>query len=210
MEYRFKPKADGKSMPVNICKPLTKTNPFLKLNKNLILECIEFNSPMERLRFKFINRKFKSIINIHLKILLEENKQSLNGFDNMDVSYLKLSLPQNFLFPLEMKTVLTTKDQGWASASYSTSWVELQFFKDNLQENSIHKLTLVENYKEKTFKTVKNVFNFKTQNSEENKKLLRSFVPGGVISMNARSQFPGWKCYMNEALIELKYIAIDN
>ena len=198
-----------KSFPVKTYKPLTKTNPFLKLNKNLILECIEFNSPFERLSIRLINRKFKSLINTYLKIHFEENKLPLEGYDNMNVSYLKLVLPQNFLFPLEMNIIAKTKDQGWATVNKSSSWVELKFFKDILMKNEIHKLKLVENYKEKDYKTVQKVYDFKNKNLDENKKLLESFVPGGLISLTARSEFPGWKCFMREASIELKYMVLD-
>ena len=183
-----------KSFPVKTYKPLTKTNPFLKLNKNLILECIEFNSPFERLSIKLINRKFKSLINTYLKIHFEENKNNNK--------YLNLVIPQNILFPLEMKIIAKTKTEG------SASWVELEFLKDNLMKNRVHRLIIDEYYIEKDYKIVQKVYDFKNKNLEEKKKLLESFVPGGIIRMVFMNLFR-MKCFMREASIELKYMVLD-
>ena len=193
-----------------ILKTLTKKNPFAKIGHNAMGYLLQFLDVRDRFKLKLVNKVFKKLNKFSLKKLFVENKLELQGRDNMNVTYLSLKLPKNFFAPLDMKVKVVTKDQGWASANYSSSWIDLQIYKEENPENIIHSQKFVENYREKSYKKKETVFNFEKKNDVNlNEKLQESLTPEGIICIKARSEYSGWECHVKEASIELICLVSD-
>ena len=191
-------------------KSLTKSNPFKKLSNNVMSYLNDFLDIKDRYKIKYVNKVFKNLNKFSVKRLFIENKVKLNGTQNMNVTFLCLTLPKNFFAALDLKVKVVSKDQGWASADYSSSWVDLQIYKEEKLENLIYRQVFVENFKEEQFKKTEKVFNFEKKNDvNENELLQNSLSSEGTICIKARSEYPGWVCHVKEASIELICLVAD-
>jgi len=193
-------------------KILTVKSPFNKLKHNVLKYLFEFIDVETRYKIKFINRKFKKANPITIK----ENKVKVESIiqlrarANMNDTYLTLSLPNNFLRPLQLNVMVETKDQGWASVPDSNSWVELVIEKKDCGDGDCldaHKVIITKNFKEYYYKKVELKYNF-SERSILNDKIRESTLPNGSIKIVALSKYLGWLCYMRAAYIELRYLII--
>lgn len=95
-----------------------------------------------------------------------------------------------------------SRDQGWASADYSTSWVIAKFYKDNME---VFEKCLFENYKLTDY-VESNICIDSNDQSGMFKYLIN---PDSEMRLFASCSFPGWQCYLKDVIINYYYIVIE-
>ena len=205
-----KDNTDSKNSNETITKiqVLSKTNPFKKLKTNMLNYLLDFFEYKERKHIRNVNKKFRELIPMKFSKLFVENKEMLNGKEDMTEIYLTMPIPANFLFPIKLKVYVETKDQGWASIGCpSSSWVSLHFYESKEEKDTfkfINKLHITDNFKEKEFKKVEVEYDFMNEN-ENNSLIKKGTIPNGKICIVAYSRYGGWLCYIKQASLELEY-----
>jgi hypothetical protein len=119
-----------------------------------------------------------------------EENYHLSGHENMNKLYMKSKLPNIQRKIIKLKINGATKDQGWASADGSSSWVEIAVVDEHDHELSGRK-KIVENYKFTEFRD----FKVKVDDPE----ILRLLEgEGNQLAVYARSMYPGWICEISK------------
>lgn len=155
-------------------------------NKTLINKCLGVN---------------KALLNM-MNINLEERSFSFNGqlraTNNASLVYTSFEV-SDFLFPdeilFDVDIRVQSKDQGWASAPVSSSWVEMKFI--NTSGETGLTVPLASNYKERAFKTTQLILSGH-KNSKCDRKIFENLSNrSNKVEIIARCQFPGWECYVS-------------
>lgn len=132
------------------------------------------------------------------KVYDYERNEMLHGKENMNVKYIQTDLKENIVEVKEIEVVGLTKDQGWASVSGSSSWIELAVVNEEGHEITERK-KIFENFKLKEFKRWETKIN--------DQEILKALTKKGAqIAVYARSQYPGWICEVKEIKINIKCI----
>jgi len=155
-----------------------------------------------------LNRSLLELCNFELITKKYEYNQNFHGGNNTNHVYTDFEMCEVFekdtsIFDIEIN--LLTKDQGWASAPSSSSWVELMFTNGKAE---IKTYAIAKNYEERDYKHVKLILS----NLKGAKCDLKLFNYFNDISANvkvvARSQFPGWRIYLKSFSIEFRLLKL--
>jgi len=188
-----------------------KKYPTVILNTNLIIPIILYMNNVEILMdalvlIKTINSRLTS------RIIKEKKNffcdKLLSGRQDMNEVYCEFDMKDYHIansFP-KVNITVETKDQGWASVSASSSWVELRF--KNKITNKEKSFDIGRNFKEKNFKSLKYNLNNKCEGILH--EIFEQFLdPNNIVQVVARSMYPGWVCYIRRAEFIFKYFKID-
>jgi hypothetical protein len=200
-------KKENKIIFNNEDHPLKATN--LKLIKFIIKEIISYlpakymiftntilnRSLLDLCHFELISKKFEHVGNFHGA---DNTNHIYTEFDMCEV--MEKDMP---IFDIEIN--LQTKDQGWASAPSSSSWVDLIFTNGKAE---IKTYAIAKNYRERDYKHVKLVLS-NLKGAKCDLKLFNYFNDVGTnVKVVARSQYPGWSIYLKSFSIEFRLLKI--
>ncbi|CAD8120697.1 unnamed protein product [Paramecium sonneborni] len=156
-------------------------------------------------------------------------KETLLNFKRKEVSIKKDAVVRNSEIQLYLEldiseicdkieaimAIVETKDQGWASASYSTSWVTLTLFnkKEDYDSHGVcpYEKIIYENYREKQYRERKlkitNVMEKDPKNKQQQTTLVGLCRKGEFqkLGIVLKCQYPGWECYMQSGQIIVWY-----
>lgn len=199
-EQFFSSSSDGVLIPtIHLLKFLVKNILVYLDNKKLISECIYLN--------KYINGLF----NITLTYKQFENDKLVHAGQNKSLVHSEfdcIDYIDKGEILTQVKITLESKDQGWASAPESSSWVELKFLNKGTGEvNAV--IPIAKNYREKCYKTYNIVFTL-NQSDEYQTNVMNNFSNlNNKVEVLARCMFPGWECYLKNVKIDFKCLNID-
>ncbi|KAM3143311.1 hypothetical protein pb186bvf_004643 [Paramecium bursaria] len=146
-------------------------------------------------------RSFREELNEELKV----EDSGIQKYMEVDLSKLK---DQNLL---AIKVIVSSKDQGWASASYSSSWVTLKLINaENNQldhcydSENLDEVNIIENYRVKQFKTHTIIISSFQNKNPKLTQLLKHIIEGNYekLAIVMKCQYPGWQCIIQNASIE--------
>jgi hypothetical protein len=166
-------------------------------NKSLINKCLG------------LNKTILNMINITLEERTFNYKRHLRATNNANIVYTSFEVsdflfPDEILFDVDLK--VESKDQGWASASVSSSWVEMKFKNTSGEKDLVVPLAL--NYKDRNFKTTQLIFSGQ-KNSKCDKKIFENLSNrNNKVEIIARCQYPGWECHVNSFIVVYRAIKV--
>ncbi|CAK65395.1 unnamed protein product (macronuclear) [Paramecium tetraurelia] len=184
------------------------------LDVRLIYQLSKYLLVREVLQLGLTNSFFKEYLlnfkkrEIHLEQLEQVTDDGIKLYLELDISdiYDKITA---------IMATVETKDQGWASASYSTSWVTLTLF-NNPQDYLTHGVQPFEhiihsNYREAKYAqrkaTITEIMTINDKNKQKQETLLGIVAKGEFqkLGIVQKCQYPGWQCFMKSGKIEVWY-----
>lgn len=196
-----------------INKPLSNKLPyFILLN---IFSYIDLNTNIKKEYF-FLDKKLFKLFKFK-KIEVEiNNNHEIGGTYDMNVIYCEYDLDyianenktgKTGILNIELE--IESHDQGWASVTCSSSWVEMNIIDKKNPDNILQNFRLFENFRISDYKNykinLKNLLNSAKFN--EILKVIRN--EDCKIQIVARSMYPGWECYVKKCNAKFIFLKLD-
>ena len=181
------------------------------MNLNLIIPILLYLNDKEILMNALVlNKKINK--RLETKIINDKNyfkcDKNLPGVQDMNHVYCEFEIKDYYVENCvpEIEIIVESKDQGWASVSGSSSWIELKF--ENKLNNTNKKFTIGKNFKERDFK--QHILKLDSNNKGMFSEILEQFNDvNNTVQVVARSMYSGWVCHVRKAEFFFKYFYID-
>ena len=132
-------------------------------------------------------------------LIFECNRNLIDNHGDLREVYYELKIPEDITAIMDLNVKVWSKDQGWASVASSHSLVYLELKNPGVQESVLRRL-VCSNYRLHEY-TMREV-HLSSLNAEHKEKL-KLLKPGAIIQIIAESRYPGWRCHVNKAIIEI-------
>jgi hypothetical protein len=176
------------------------------LNKFLITNVLTYLEIKDLLRILPLNKDLHGMISFNKKIADITKEEELLGRQDMNDLYISSNISDHLhknekLLFVHME--IESKDQGWASVNYSSSWVDL-IIKDQEDQQKDY-FNLLQNFKVKDYKKYEIIFN-KSKNTDIFNSLGNT---NNKFEIRAISMYPGWTCSIKSAKIKLGILGLN-
>lgn len=131
--------------------------------------------------------------------VFECNRNLVDQHGDLTEVYYQVIVPEDVKCITELRVKVWSKDQGWASVASSSSHVYMVLRYPGVENPLIH-IVVCENYRMNDY-VMREVH--WTYDNEDHRKQLQLFKPGAIIQLIAVSRYPGWKCHVNRAIVEM-------
>ncbi|CAD8205408.1 unnamed protein product [Paramecium pentaurelia] len=185
-----------------------------ELDYRLIQQISKYLLAKEVLNLSLTNSFFRDTLMKFKRIEVSSENKVVVKDDNISL-YLEMDISEIYDKIEVIMAIVETKDQGWASASYSTSWVTLTLFNNPVEYQTHgvmpYEKIIYENFREKNYAERKLTItetiamdNTKKQQYETLLGLCRKgeYKKLGIVQ---KCQYPGWECYLKSGKIIVWY-----
>lgn len=192
---------------------ISSGSPIPQLPKHVIKNIIQYND-IEFIisNCLFLNRVLNTLIKCRMIHTSYKNNNLVHVDDSRTEIHSQVEIKKmlNYDLPSNSKLIklirieisFKSRDQGWASADYSTSWVIAKFYKDNME---VFEKCLFENYKLTDYVESKICID-----SNDQVGMFKYLInPDIEMRIFASCSFPGWQCYLKDLNINYYYIVIE-